>query len=141
MAHKRRKKTEKRHVNQKAVYIHKSISHNKGKYFTMDIDKTLLAMRKLSEKAFKMYVYLCTNTNEHSILLSQSKFCKATGMSENTYTAAKQELIDNKYLHIREDGDYDFYNYPFKPITKKDEIMSQILDKIKQENETEENCN
>lgn len=134
---KRKKKEPTRYVNQQAVYIHKLISHKKQYYFNMDISKCNEAMRKLSGSAYKMYVYLCQNRDGHNILLSGKDFCKATGLSDRSYILAKRELIEKHYLHLREDGDFNFYNYPFKIPTKEEQIINDIVKKIKADKETE----
>ena len=132
----RKKKGPVRYPNQQAVYIHKHISHKKIYYFNMDVLRNNEAMRKLSGAAYKMYVYLCQNTNGHSIFLSGKDFCKATGLSDRSYIIAKRELIEKHYLLLREDGDFDFYNYPFKIPTKKEQIINDIVEKIKAEQES-----
>lgn len=111
---KRRKKKEVRYINQQAVYIHKELSHRKEYYFTLDRLKNNAAMRKLSGSAYKMYVYLCQNRNDTSVLISSTKFCEDSGLSPRSYVLAKQELVEQRYLVLREDGDYDFYNYPYR---------------------------
>lgn len=133
MARKRKKKNI-RYPNQQMVYIHKKISHKKNFYFNLDTSKTLEAMRKLTGTGFKMYIYLCQNINGHTIYFSGNDFCKATGLSSRTYILAKKELIEKHYLILREDGDFDFYNAPFKVLTKKDEIIEGIVSKIREEN-------
>lgn len=132
----RKKKEPVRYPNQQAVYIHKYIGHNKTDYFNMDVNKNNEAMRKLSGSAYKMYVYLCQNINGHSIFLSGKNFCKAAGLSRKSYVLAKKELIEKHYLLLREDGDFDFYNYLFKIPTKKEQIINDIVEKIKAEQES-----
>lgn len=133
MMARRRKKEPIRYVNQQSVYIHKTVSHKKQYYFNMDISKCNEAMRKLSGSAYKMYVYLCQNRDGQNILISGKSFCKATGLSDRSYILAKRELIEKHYLHLREDGDFDFYNYPFKIPTKEEQIINNIVEKIKSE--------
>lgn len=135
---KKRKQQDRRYPNQQMVYINKKISHNKKGYFTIDTLKTFEAMRILTGTAFKMYIYLSQFTNGATIYLSGNNFCKLSGITGPTYIAAKKDLIDNHYLILREDGDFDFYNEPIKIPTKKDEIMEGILNKIKEENALEE---
>jgi hypothetical protein len=114
MARKRRKRQETRYINQQAAHIHKEIGHKKEDYFSLDIRKSYAAMRNLSGVAYKMYIYLCQNRNNSTILLSGSKFSKISGASSRSYVLAKQELVEKRYLMPREDGDYDFYNTPYK---------------------------
>lgn len=111
---KRKKKQETRHINQQAAYIHKELSHNKKLYFTLDVKRSNYAMRNLSGSAYKMYIYLCQNRNNAFIFLSSSKFCETSGLSPRSYVLAKQELVKKRYLVLREDGDYDFYNHPYR---------------------------
>ena len=99
---------------QSTVTYHKQIGHKKSEYFTLDIRKNNTAMQKLSGTAYKMYVYLCEHLNGDTYLISAALFSEATGVSERSYQSAKNELIENKYLVPREDGDYDFYNYPYR---------------------------
>lgn len=109
---KKRTRKEVRYVNQQAVYIHKTVSHKKEYYFTLDKSKNNKAMHDLSGSAYKMYVYLCQNRDSTQFLISATKFCKISGLSPRSYVLAKQELVKNNYLVLREDGDYDFYNAP-----------------------------
>ena len=124
-----------RYYAQQAVITHKTISHNKEQYFTLDIKKNREAMRKLTPSAYIMYVYLNEIQNEKIRLLSCSKFMKDTGFSEPSYRKSKKELIDKGYLIKREDGDFDFYNYPFKLPTKEEQVINDIVEKIKSEQE------
>lgn len=135
MAKKKRKKKEIRYTNQQAAHIHKEIGHQKEDYFTLDIRKSYAAMRNLSGVAYKMYIYLCQNKNNSTILLSGSKFSKISGASARSYVLAKQELVEKRYLMLREDGDYDFYNSPYQKhketvfdkmgITKEEYMLAQ----------------
>ena len=134
-------KKEHRYINQQAVTVHKQNSHDKGKYFTLDIKKNNRAMRDLSSVAYKMYVYLCQFQTETTHLLSCSKFMKATGLSEPSYRAAKKELLMHHYMNKREDGDYDFYNAPHIPTTKleeKDLILNELIAKEKEKESADE---
>ncbi len=108
------KRKEKRHTNQRGIYIHKEISHTKKDYYTLDVKRTNIAMSKLSGTAFKMYIYLNENFNNQMVLFSLSKFSKKLDISESACRTAKQELITNRYLMLREDGDYNFYNHPYR---------------------------
>ena len=133
-------KNDERYINQKAVTVHKSNSHDKGKYFTLDIKKNNRAMRDLSSAAYKMYIYLCQFQTETTHLLSCAKFMKDTGLSEPSYRSAKKELLLHHYMNKREDGDYDFYNYPHVPqrkITEKDKILNELIAR-EQEKELDE---
>lgn len=127
-------KKKKHHPYQQMVYIHKTISHTKGKYLSMDVTKTFAAMRKLSSVGFMMYVYLCVNHDNDTMVLSCKEFRSKTGLSRRSYIFAKKDLIKNNYLILREDGDFDFYNYPLILSTRKDELMDEILNKIDEEN-------
>lgn len=140
--YKKKKKENYRYANQQAVYIHKTTSHKKGHYFSMDVSKTNAAMRNLTGSAFKMYVYLCEYMDGHSIFLSGSDFCKATGLSDRSYILAKRELIDKNYLILREDNDFDFYNYPYipeKPLTKSQQILNEIINRDKEKAVVDQN--
>ncbi len=127
----KKKREPKRYVNQKAVTIHKEISHTKGEYFTLDIKKNNKAMRELSSIAYKMYVYLCEFQTGTTQLISCSQFMKAAGVSNRSYQFAKQELIKKRYLIEREDGDYDFYNYQYHVVTEQEKIINEIIAKDK----------
>ena len=122
-------KKDERYINQKAVTVHKENSHDKGKYFTLDIKKNNRAMRDLSSAAYKMYIYLCQFQTETTHLLSCAQFMKDTGLSEPSYRSAKKELLRHHYMNKREDGDYDFYNYPHSPPKKVTEA-SRVIDAL-----------
>lgn len=125
---KRKTKAEIRYINQQAVYIHKEISHTKKDYYTLDVRRTNNAMHNLSGTAFKLYIYLNQNPNNKSILLSTARFCELSGMSPRSCVLAKQELTKKRYLVLREDGDYDFYNHPYR---NHNETVFEKLDRIK----------
>ena len=130
-------KRKKRYPNQQAVTVHKKNSHDKSGYFMLDKSKNNKAMRDLSDVAYKMYVYLCQYQNNTTNLLSCAEFTKITGLSKASYVSAKKELLKKYYLIQREDGDYDFYNYPNKPLTEQEKIINEIAYKYN-EKETSE---
>ena len=129
----RRKQTP--YPQQSSVTYHKEISHDKKKYFTLDTRRNNQAMHKLSGNAYKMYIYLSQHMNGETFLISSSLFVKATGASDRAYQLAKKELIQNRYLIQREDGNFDFYNAPLRQhhetvfekmgITEEEYILSQ----------------
>lgn len=123
-----------RYPNQLMAYIHKKIGHNKTDRFSLDVKTTNAAMRNLSSVAFKMYIYLCENPDNTNILLSGSRFSKTSGANDRSYSIAKQELLKKHYLILREDGDYDFYNYPYYAPTEQDLIIAEIIAKDKEKN-------
>lgn len=131
---KRRYNPNKRYINQKLIHINKKISHHMGEYFSIDTKYTNEAMRNLTGSAFKLYIFLCEIKDGNTYLISEKKFKKSTGLSQPAYQYTRKELIEKHYLIEREDGDYDFYNYPFIVLTGKDAIVNDIVEKIKSEN-------
>lgn len=129
----KKKKPKEPVYNQSKVYIHKYIGHRRDQYFTMDILRTNRAMRVLNGNAFKLYIYLCQNSDNTTILLSGSKFSEVLGMPKKSYIIAKQELVKRHYLIEREDGDYDFYNYQLFPKTEGQKIINEIIAKTESE--------
>ena len=103
-----------KYPGQSTVTYHKQISHNKDQYFTMDIYKNNFAMQRLSGSAYKMYVYLSEHLDGETFLISAALFSEVTGVSSRSYQIAKQELLDKRYLVQREDGNFDFYNHPYR---------------------------
>lgn len=134
---KRKKKQPKRYFNQQAVTIHKKNAHTVGDYFTLDVKHNNKAMRELSATAYKMYIYLCQYQTETTHYLSCEHFMKTTGVSEPSYRSSKKELIKKHYLNKREDGDFDFYNYPNKLPTEQEKIINEIIAKDKEKLESE----
>lgn len=116
---KKKKYRKRRHKypGQSTVTYHKEISHSKDKYFTMDIYKNNFAMKRLSGSAYKMYVYLSEHLDGDTFLISAALFSEVTGVSARSYQTTKQELLDNKYLVLRDDGNFDFYNHPYRQHT------------------------
>ena len=120
--------------NQQTVYIHKYTGHRRDQYFTMDRLRTNRAMRVLNGNAFKLYTYLCQNSDNSKILLSGNKFSEVLGVPKRSYVLAKQELIKRHYLIEREDGNLDFYNYQYFAPTEQDLIIAEIIAKDKEKN-------
>lgn len=122
------RKRKKRYFNQQSVTAHYEFSHKKEEYFKLDKRKNNRAMRELSGIAYKLYIYLSQIGNKQTAFISGSDFLKQTGISTRSYAPAKQELIQKRYLILREDGDFDFYNYPY---TQHHETVFEKLDRIK----------
>ncbi len=126
---KKKKKQEIRYAGQSAVYIHKYIGHARDQYFTMDKFRCNKAMNVLNGNAFKLYVYLCQNSDNAYVLLSSKKFGEKLGMPKKSFIDAKKELIKRRYLLEREDGDYDFYNYQYHVVTEQERIINELIAK------------
>lgn len=133
----KKKKPEIKYPGQSSAYIHKYLSHYRGGYFTLDTARCNKAINVLNGNAFKVYVYLCQNSDNKTILLSNTKFADALGMSTRSFILAKQELIKRRYLIEREDGDYDFYNYQYHVVTEQEKIINEIIAKDKEKEQTE----
>lgn len=133
----KRKKKEQRYPGQSMIFIHKYIGHKRDQYFTMDKLRCNKAINVLNGNAFKMYIYLCQNSDNTNILLSGTKFADALGISKRSYILAKQELIKRRYLIERPDGDYDFYNYQYHVVTEQEKILNEIIAKDKAKELTE----
>jgi hypothetical protein len=133
----KRKKKEIRYPDQSAAFINKYVGHKRDQYFTTDILRCNKAMKVLNGNAFKLYIYLCQNPNGKKLLMSSQKFGEVLGISKRSLILAKQELIKKRYLILREDGDYDFYNYQFHVVTEQEKIINEIIAKDKEKDLTE----
>ena len=154
MSKKKRRRPKNRYPNQQAATIHKKLSHTKKNYFTIDRLRSNAAMRDLAGVAFKMYIYLCQHRDGDIILLSAAEFCKDTGSSQRSYLLAKKELVERRYLILRQHGDYDFYNEPQieepveeepkkpkKPLTKEQATIARLMGKYVSEDNIASNNN
>lgn len=74
------------------------------------------AMAELNGNALKLFIYLCTLNVGEEIPFSPKYFCNLTHTSESGEKTAFYELVDKKYLQLRENNLYEFY--PQKMINK-----------------------
>lgn len=67
-------------------------------YFQLGYDNTSLAIKTLSHRGLKLYLFLAKNKDGEWYPLSQDNAENFTGMDENTYGKAVKELIEKGFL-------------------------------------------
>ena len=101
--------------NQRTIFMHNE-SSEMAKRMTggwhvviNNIDST--AMKELSGSGYKLYRYIQKNANGYIFALSKKAAIEYTGISPNTYDKAVHELIEKRFLIMRQNNkaEYDFF--------------------------------
>lgn len=100
--------------NQKVVKIQKTDSDKEHTYGIFNCRATCMAASKLSDRAFKLYVFLNMNQDGFTFALSPAQIAAKIGMKEKKYREAVKELTDAGYLVQQNAGSnwYCFYELP-----------------------------
>lgn len=120
-------------ANQKTVLINREkIEKGTGRkrpYTQFYIDTIEQAGRELKNNAFKVYMYLATNTDEYTFGLSPQDIANTYGMNVDTAREGIRTLIDKGYLSLLEGSknEYVFYDrLDRKPI----EMPAKMAEKV-----------
>ena len=89
--------------NHRCVRISKQQSDKDNPYSIFNSEALQGALKKLRPNAFKLWTYLNANANNYVFAFSSAAFRGITGMAQNTYRAAWDELIDRGYLLFVDD--------------------------------------
>ncbi len=102
---------------QKVVTVRKLPNNKEYPYYMGNRDAASKAMLNLSANSF--LVYFCINMNQDgfTFALSKKDIMQKTGMSENTYLKAVNELIEKRYLvqESEDSNNYTFFENPESP--------------------------
>lgn len=106
--------------NQRYITTHKARARPR-EFTQINLTANLAALKKLSYKTYKLYMYLCYNADGYAFHLYKAPIKEA--LPRNSYYRAFEELVEQGYL-VR-DGDsnhYDFYEDP----TQKDAVPTPV---------------
>lgn len=103
--------------NQRSITTHKEMTDDKcadNYYAKINLNALKDAMKKLTPKAFELWIYLSKNQNNHFFWLSKVDFLSWSNVGETSYYNAFNELKKFGYLIEREgkNNQYDFYEKP-----------------------------
>lgn len=84
--------------NQRCVRISKQKSDKDNPYSIFNYDALQGALKNLKPNTFKLWAYLNANSNDYLFAFSSQVFRGVTGMAQNTYRGAWDELVDKGYL-------------------------------------------
>ena len=126
--------------NQQRLKINKP-QYKSGAYTVIGIESNTEALRKLSGSAYKVFMYLCSNSDKYEFWLSTALVCEKTGLSQNTCRKAIKELKENGYLQKNNDEFIlNFYDKPRRVVSKTDsdaqtlvEPAQNLVEKIKKQ--------
>jgi predicted transcriptional regulator len=97
--------------NQKVICVHKIPVNNKELYTQINLNAINKALETLSGNAFKLFIYIAKNQNNHKFALSCSDIIKKLNISNKTYYNAFKELISTGYIQqTDEDSNYYIFN-------------------------------
>lgn len=76
---------------------------DKDNPYTLFNAAALKGALKLKPNSFKLWAYLNANANNYTFAFSSSVFRGVTGMSQNTYRAAWDDLVNRGYILFTDD--------------------------------------
>lgn len=96
--------------NQKVIHINKIPC--KVDFLQIQNDLWMEAARELSGAAFKLYMYLASNSDGFDLALSRVDVTESVGIGYSAYDKAVAQLLEKGYLNLRQGNIYDFTTYP-----------------------------
>lgn len=99
--------------HQREITVHKEICNKQNKYTANNLAALDEAAGRLQSKGgFKLYMYLAKNQDKYNFNLSSSDFMQWSGLGYTAYTTAFNELVEERYLLLKEDTEdiYTFYD-------------------------------
>lgn len=97
--------------NRERVRTHRITHYDNGEFQQTGKFEWWEASIKLTYGGFKLWMWLADNCDGYDFDLSPTAIKNALKMPDNTYCRAKQNLIDNGYLVLADDGWFDYYMY------------------------------
>ena len=96
--------------NQRYITTHKARARPR-EFTQINLTANLAALKKLSYKTYKLYMYLCYNADGYAFPLYKTPIKEA--LPRNSYYRAFDELVEQGYL-VRDgtSNRYDFYEDP-----------------------------
>ena len=100
--------------NQKSVITKKTVSGAGAPYGICNVAAVLNAAKRLSDRAFKLYIRMNIHQDGHTYALSPAEILQSIGMSDKRYRDAVNELIEKGFLVQTEKSKsvYYFYELP-----------------------------
>lgn len=100
--------------NQKVIITNKAQSDKENIYGIQNLKALYQAAKSLTNKAFKLYIYMNCNQAGYKYALSPKAVCIDIGLKEKSCQSAVKELVEKGYLVKQNDGSniYDFYELP-----------------------------
>lgn len=96
--------------NQRRIEVMKTPP--KDNFMQIKNDDWQEACRTLTPSGFKVYLYFMSNSHGYSFWLSNAIGREAIGISERSFRSGVQELIEKKYLILKEKTTYQAYATP-----------------------------
>ena len=90
-------------TNQRCIRISKQQSNKDNPYSIFNYDALMGALKKLKPNSFKLWAYLNANADNYTFAFSSSVFRGVTGMAQNTYRGAWEDLVNRGYLVFVDD--------------------------------------
>ena len=102
--------------NQKVITVKKTDSDGNHIYGIFNLEACSLAAHELSDKAFRLYVFLNLNQDGYTFAFSPARIEAQFGINEKRCRSAVNELIDKGYVIQRENGTnrYTFFELPIR---------------------------
>ena len=102
--------------NQKVITVKKTDSDGNHIYGIFNLEACSLAAHELSDKAFRLYIFLNLNQDGYTFALSPARIEAQFGINEKRCRSAVNELIEKGYVIQRENGTnwYTFFELPIR---------------------------
>lgn len=84
-------------------------TENGVSYMSIKEPLILSAANDLSYSGFRLWLYLCSFSQDEYLEMTNKKVCSETGIGAKQYYEAVQELIDKNFLHKEGNKIYRFY--------------------------------
>ena len=99
--------------NQKTVKIVKSEVDKLHPYTMINIDALKQLLNSdLSDRAVRLWLCFASNQDGYEFELSPAYIQKEWGFSDSTYKRAKTDLVDARYLVQKQNGSWEFHDFP-----------------------------
>lgn len=100
----------KTYPNQKVICVHKAPVNKKELYTRINLNAINQALENLTGNAFKLFIYIDKNQDEHKFALSCTDIMKKLNISNKTFYNAFNELIQSGYI-TQTDEESNYYNF------------------------------
>ena len=84
--------------NQRTIYVKRKSDKTMKDYFKISNKNLQIAMYNLKTNSFKLYVYLCDNSDGYIFDLYSCDFERVAGVSYDTYLSSFKDLVEKGYL-------------------------------------------
>lgn len=98
--------------NQRQITVSKQKCDKTHKYTANNLDALDEAAGRLQSKGgFKLYMYLAKNQDKYNFNLSSTDFMKWSGLGYTAYSSAFDELVNERYLILKDGTENTFIFY------------------------------